>query len=73
MLAYGADVAGRESGAAVGAWMGELVRVFGVVVERGLVELWVEVVVVEGVSTSGALVIVAVVVTAGMLVGLVGG
>jgi hypothetical protein len=51
----------------------ELVRVFGVVVEGGGIELGVKVVVVEGVSTSGALVIVAVVVTAGMLVGLVGG
>ena len=73
MLAYGAYVAGREAGAAMGAGMWGLVRVFVVVVEGGWVELWVEVVVVEGVTTGGALVEVAVVVTAGMLVGLVSG
>ena len=71
-MAYGADVAGRESGAAVGAGMWGLVRVLCVVVERGLAELWVEVVVIDRVTTGGALFEVAVMVTAGLLVGLVG-
>ena len=43
-----------------------------VVVERGLAELGVEVVVIDGVAAGGALFKVAVVVTAGWLVGLVG-
>jgi hypothetical protein len=53
--------------------MWRLVRVRGVVVERGLGELGVEVVVGGRVATGGALVEVAVVVTAGVLVALVSG
>jgi hypothetical protein len=47
------------------------VRVAAVVVGRVLVGLWVEVVVVELVTAGGALFVVAVLVTAGLLVGLV--
>ena len=50
-----------------------LVRVAAVVVVRGLVVLWVEVVVVEGATAGGALFVVTVRVTAGLLVVLVGG
>ena len=50
-----------------------LVRVAAVVVVRGWIVLWVEVVVVEGATAGGALFVVTVLVTAGLLVSLVVG
>ena len=71
-LAHGADVGGRGSVARLGVVLPVLVRVAAVVVIRRWVVLWVELVVVEGATAGGALfVVLAVQVTAGLLVGLV--